>query len=224
VEEEIRGMTFEEIKNNPIILTWIKSADKRLHELGFTEHNIAHLTHVTSNAIYLLSELGYDEHTVELTKIACYLHDIGNAINRTQHNLIGSILASQLLQQLQVPIEDISIIANAICCHDVPSDKPTTPVAAALIIADKSDVRQSRVREKVEYTDIHDRVNYSVKKRELKINNDHTIIKLKLEIDTKVSSVMDYFEIFLTRMLMCKSAAAKLNIKFKLIINEQTLI
>lgn len=97
-------------------------------------------------------------------------------------------------------------------------------VAAALIIADKSDVRQSRVREKVEYTDIHDRVNYSVKKRELKNNNDHTIIKLKLEIDTKVSSVMDYFEIFLTRMLMCKSAAAKLNIKFKLIINEQTLI
>ncbi len=208
-------MTFEEIKNNPIILTWIKSADKKLHELGFTEHNVAHLTHVTSNAIYLLSELGYDEHTIELTKIACYLHDIGNAINRTQHNLIGSILTSQLLQQLQVPIEDISIISNAICCHDVPSDKPTTPVAAALIIADKSDVRRSRVRkENINDFDIHDRVNYSIFYSNLIIENN--IITLVVNMDPEFSSKYEYYEIFLDRMHMCKEAAEILNCDFEL--------
>lgn len=212
-------MTFEEIKNNPIILTWIKSADKRLHELGFTEHNIAHLTHVTSNAIYLLSELGYDEHTIELTKIACYLHDIGNAINRTQHNLIGSILASQLLQQLQVPIEDISIISNAICCHDVPSDKPTTPVAAALIIADKSDVRRSRVRKQnIKSFDIHDNVNYSILYSKLEIDNNNIV--LQVQMDTEYGSKLDFYKIFLDRMLLCQEAATVLNCEFHLEIIE----
>lgn len=208
-------MNFEEIKNNQIILNWIKSADKNLHELGFTEHNVAHLTHVMSDATYILSELGYDEHIIELTKIACYLHDIGNAINRTQHNLIGGILASQLLQQLQMPIEDITVISNAICCHDLPSDKPTTPIAAALIIADKSDVRRSRVRkENTKDFDIHDRVNYSIFYSKLSINNN--VICLTVNMDPEFSSKYEYYEIFLDRMHMCKEAAKVLNCEFEL--------
>lgn len=219
VAEELRRMTFEEIKDNQIILNWIKSADKSLHELGFTEHNIAHLTHVMSDAVYLLSELGYDDHTIELTKIACFLHDIGNAINRKQHHVIGSILVSQLLQNLNVPIDDIVQISNAICCHDMPSDKPTSPIAAALIIADKSDVRRSRVRkENLSDFDIHDRVNYSIFYSCLLIENN--IITLEVNMDPEYSSSFAFYEIFLDRMKMCKEAAVVLNCTFDLRFNE----
>lgn len=218
-------ITFEEIKKNKEINTYIQKADEALIALGYTEHSFAHVGKVANDASYILETLGYDSHQVELAKIAGYLHDIGNLVNRVDHSQSGAIMAFRILDHLQMDPEDISVIVSAIGNHDEGTGVAVNPVAAALIIADKSDVRRSRVRNNdFSSFDIHDRVNYSVKKSQLKINTEKTIIKLKLEIDTKVSSVMDYFEIFLNRMIMCRKAAETLNLQFKLIINEQQLI
>ena len=176
-------------------------------------------------AAYILETLGYPEHDVELAKIAGYLHDIGNLINRIAHSQSGAIMAFKLLTDMGMDPADVATVATAIGNHDEGTGVPVNPISAALILADKSDVRRSRVRNADKSTfDIHDRVNYSVKKSALKINEDHTIIKLKLTVDTHYGSVMDYFEIFLTRMVLCRKAAERLNLQFKLIINEQQLI
>ena len=179
--------TYEQIKHNADIRTYITKADESLASLGYTEHSFAHVTKVAETAGYILTELGYGEHETELVKIAGFLHDIGN--------------------------------------HDEGTGVPVNEVAAALILADKSDVRRSRVRNTDPAGfDIHDRVNYSVKNALLKINTEHTKVKLKLDIDTHYSSVMDYFEIFMDRMILCRKAADKLGLEFKLIINEQQLL
>lgn len=218
-------MNYETIKNNEAINTYIQKADESLIALGYTEHSFAHVTNVAEKAGYILSALGYDERTVELAKIAGYLHDIGNLVNRVEHSQSGAVMAFRLLDKMGFPPEEIATITTAIGNHDEGTGQPVNDVAAALILADKSDVRRSRVRnEDITSFDIHDRVNYSVRKSELKINEAHTIIKLKLSVDTKYGSVMDYFEIFLERMILCRKAAEKLGLQFKLLINEQQLI
>jgi metal-dependent HD superfamily phosphatase/phosphodiesterase len=171
------------------------------------------------DAVKVLSALDYDEHTIELTKIACYLHDTGNFLSRYQHNIYGGLLATQLLQEMQMPIADVALIANAICSHDRPPGNPVTAVAAALIIGDKSDVRRSRVRKQnTALFDIHDKVNYSILHSKLEIENKD--ITLKVKIDTEYSSKLDFYDIFLDRMLLCREAAEILNCKFHLEIIE----
>lgn len=218
-------ITFEDIKANEAIHTYIQKADESLVALGFTEHSFAHVTMVAENAGYILETLGYPQRDIELVKIAAYLHDIGNLVNREDHSQSGAVMAFYLLKDMQMEPEEIAEIMTAIGNHDEGTGRPVSPMAAALILADKSDVRRSRVRNTdISTFDIHDRVNYSVKKSELKINETHTIIKLKLSVDTRYGSVMDYFEIFMERMVMCRKAAEKLGMQFKLIINEQQLI
>ncbi|MBR2751166.1 MAG: HD domain-containing protein [Clostridiales bacterium] len=218
-------MTYEEIKNNEVIKIYIKQANESLDALGYTEHGFAHVTLVAETAGYILETLGYPKRTVELVKIAGYLHDIGNLVNRVDHSQSGALIAFRLLNEMGFPPEEIGMIVTAIGNHDEGTGVPVSSLAAALILADKSDVRRNRVRNEDKTSfDIHDRVNYSVTKSELKINEAHTIIKLKLAVDTHYSSVMDYFEIFLQRMVLCRKAAETLGLQFKLIINEQQLI
>ena len=218
-------LTFEEVKNNEAINTYIRKADQALVALGFTEHSFAHVGLVAEKCGYILETLGYPEHYVEIAKIAAYLHDIGNLVNRIDHSQSGAVMAFRILDNLKMDPEDIAEIVAAIGNHDEGTGTPVSPLAAALILADKSDVRRSRVRNTdVANFDIHDRVNYSVTKAQLKINEEKTLIKLKLAVDTHYGSVMDYFEIFMNRMILCRKAAEKLGLQFKLIINEQQLI
>ena len=218
-------MTYQEIRDNEEINTYIRQADMSLSALGYTEHSFAHVTIVAEKAGYILQTLGYDKRLIELAKIAGYLHDIGNLVNREEHSQSGAIIAFRILDHLDFPPEEVGLIVTAIGNHDEGTGTPVSPLAAALILADKSDVRRNRVRNQdISTFDIHDRVNYSVKKAELKINEAHTIIKLKLSVDTRYGSVMDYFEIFMQRMILCRKAAEKLGLQFKLMINEQQLI
>jgi len=218
-------ITLNDVKANKAVETYIKKADESLVALGFTEHSFAHVCIVAENAGYILETLGYSERDVELVKIAAYLHDIGNLVNRVDHSQSGAVMAFRILNDMNMAPEEIAEIVTAIGNHDEGTGTPVSPMAAALILADKSDVRRSRVRNQdISTFDIHDRVNYSVKKAELKINENKTLIKLKLSVDTRFGTVMDYFEIFLKRMVMCRKAADKLGLQFKLIINEQQLI
>ncbi len=218
-------ITFEALKSNEKVNTFIKQADASLIALGYTEHSFAHVTHVAETAAYILETLGYPAHEVELARIAAYLHDIGNLVNRVEHSQSGAVMAFRILDEMGMPPEDLAMVVTAIGNHDEGTGVPVNALSAALILADKSDVRRSRVRNQDPSTfDIHDRVNYSVEKSRLHINTEKTIIKLKLQIDPHFSSVMDYFEIFLTRMVLCRKAAEKLGLQFKLIINEQQLI
>ena len=196
-------MTYQEIKNNKVINTYIKQADQSLAALGYTEHSFAHVGLVAEKAGYILETLGYPERTVELAKIAGYMHDIGNLVNRVDHSQSGAVMAFRLLDNMGFDPEEISVIVSAIGNHDEGTGVPVSPVAAALILADKSDVRRNRVRNQEEPAfDIHDRVNYSVTKSELKINEAHSLIKLKLTVDTRYGSVMDYVEIFMQHRLL----------------------
>ena len=217
-------ITFEQIKNDPAIRVYVKEADASLAALGYTEHSFAHVTKVAETAGCILQTLGHDERKVELTKIAGFLHDIGNLVNRVDHSQSGAIIAFRILDKMGMDPEEIAPIVAAIGNHDEGTGVPVSDVAAALIIADKSDVRRSRVRGKIEAGDIHDHVNYSVTNAELDINDDKTAITLDLTIDTAFSSVMDYFEIFLGRMILCHKAAEKLGMVFKLVINGQQLL
>ena len=218
-------MTYEQVRQDEAVKTYIRHADATLDVLGFTEHSFAHVGVVAEMAGYIMEKLEYPGRMVELAKIAGYLHDIGNLVNRVEHSQSGAVLAFRILDRMGFPPEEIALIVAAIGNHDEGTGVPVNPIAAALILADKSDVRRSRVRNKetIQF-DIHDRVNYSVTKSELKINSSHTIVKLKLSVDTHFGSVMDYFEIFMNRMLLCRQAAHTLGLEFKLIINEQQLI
>ena len=219
-------ITYTQIKHNEAINTYIKEADSSLDALGYTEHSFAHVTRVAVTAGEILTQLGYSEREAELAKIAGYLHDIGNLVNRVDHSQSGAILAFRILDRMGMAPEEIAPIVAAIGNHDEGTGVPVSSIAAALILADKSDVRRTRVRDQknLDLNDIHDKVNYATKSSDLTISDDKTQITLNLEIDTSVSSVMDYFEIFLGRMQMCKSAAKKLGITFKLNINGQILL
>ena len=218
-------LTFQDVKNDETIRTYIQRADESLIALGFTEHSFAHVTHVAETAGYILETLGYPERTVEVAKIAAFLHDIGNVVNRVEPSQSGAVLAFRILDKLGMDAEEIADIVTAIGNHDEGTGQPVNAVSAALILADKADVRRSRVRNQDMSTfDIHDRVNYSVKKSWLEISEDRTQIKLELSVDTEYGSIMDYFEIFMQRMIFCRKAAEHLGLKFKLVINGQPLI
>lgn len=218
-------LTYEQLIKSEAIRTYIIRADESLTALGFTDHSFSHVFHVAETAGYILQTMGYEPRTIELAKIAGYLHDIGNLVNRKDHSQSGAVMAWSILNDMGCDPEEIATIVTAIGNHDEGTGVPVNPVAAALILADKADVRRSRVRNTdISTFDIHDRVNYSVKKSLLKINEEKTIVKLKLQIDTQFGSVMDYFEIFMGRMILCRKAAEKLGLQFKLIINEQPLM
>ena len=217
-------LTYEQIKKDNSIRTYISMADKTLSAMGYTEHSFAHVTKVAETAAGILIALGYDEHTIERTKIAGFLHDIGNLANRVEHSQSGAVMAFRILDNLGMDAEDIAVIVSAIGNHDEGTGIAVNPETAALILADKSDVRRSRVRNTdITSFDIHDRVNYSVISSKLTLEDDN-VIHLTLEIDTDIGSVMDYFEIFLGRMTMCRKAAETLGLRFRLIINGQSLI
>ena len=216
---------FNDIKSDESIRTYIKKADESLKALGYTEHSFAHVTKVSETAAYILCTLGYSERDIELAKIAAYLHDIGNLVNRADHSQSGAIMAFRILYNMDMPADELSQIVTAIGNHDEGTGVAVNPISAALILADKSDVRRSRVRNTDFNTfDIHDRVNYSVEKSELSISEDKSEIILRLSIDTDIGAVMDYFEIFIGRMKMCRNAAKALGLRFRLYINGQNLL
>ena len=218
-------LTYNEIKNSEAIRTYIIRADESLGALGFTEHSFAHVMHVAETAGYILKTMGHNDRTVELAKIAGYLHDIGNLVNRKDHSQSGAVMAWSILNDMGCDPAEVATIVTAIGNHDEGTGVPVNAVAAAMILADKADVRRSRVRNRDLSTfDIHDRVNYSVQKSSLKINEDKTCVTLELTVDTEFGSVMEYFEIFLQRMILCRKAAEKLGLQFKLLINDQQLI
>ncbi|MPM29668.1 hypothetical protein SDC9_76208 [bioreactor metagenome] len=218
-------INFEDIKNSKEINTYIKKADDSLAALGYTEHSFAHVTKTASEAKDILEKLGYDERTTELASIAGYMHDIGNVVNRIDHAQTGAIMAFRILDNMGMDVAEIATIISAVGNHDESTAVPVNEVASALILADKSDVRRSRVRNRDFSTfDIHDRVNYSVEKSNLLLNVENKEIVLNLTIDTKICAVMDYFEIFLGRMLLCRKAADYLKLRFKLVINEVELL
>ncbi len=216
---------YNAIRKNEEVRALLERGDHDLGVLGYTDHSAAHTALVAERAAYILRRLGYSDREEELARIAGFMHDIGNAVNRSHHAEYGAILANDILKQYDLPVADRLTIVSAIGSHDEGSGGAKDAVAAALILADKADVRRSRVRNQdISKFDIHDRVNYSVTRSQLKINEEKTIVKLKLSVDTHYSSVMDYFEIFLQRMILCRKAAEKLGLQFKLIINEQQLI
>ena len=216
-------VTFEDVKNNPDIRAYISKADESLIALGYTEHSFAHVTKVAESAAEILHTLGHSDHEIELVKIAGYLHDIGNIVNRIDHAQSGAVMAFRLLDRMNMPPEDIATIVTAIGNHDESTAFPVNAVAAALIIADKTDVRRSRVRNRsVAQFDIPDRVNYSVTASDVKIAQDS--ICLELTIEQEYCSVLEYFEIFLTRMLLCRKAAEALGVEFSLVINGQRMM
>lgn len=221
----VSTVTFEDVRKNETISIYIQKADESLSALGYTEHSFPHVTRVAKVAGYILTTLGYKEHEVEAVKIAAYLHDIGNLVNRVDHSHSGAIMAFRILTDMGMGAEDIATIVTAIGNHDEGNGIPVNALAAALILADKSDVRRTRVRNTdISTFDIHDRVNYSVQRSLLEIDKEGRQIKLNLEIDTKYGSVMDYFEIFLERMVLCRKAAEKLGLAFKLFINDYPIL
>lgn len=217
-------ITFEDVKNNKVVQTYIKKADESLSALGYTEHSFPHVSRVAFVARDILLTLGYDKREAELAQIAGYLHDIGNVINRVDHAQSGAVMAFRILDHMGADPEDIATIITAIGNHDESTAFPVNPIAAALIIADKTDVRDSRVRNQdIATFDIHDRVNYAVKRSEVRVaKGSH--IELEISIDNNMCTVMDYFEIFLHRMMLCRKAAEKLGLEFWLIINGQRVI
>ena len=216
---------FTDVQQNASVRTYIQKADETLSVQGFTDHSFPHVTKVAKEAAEILLTLGYSEREAELAQIAGFLHDIGNVINRSGHAQSGALIAFRLLEQLGADPEEIATIITAIGNHDEGTSAPVSAICAAVILADKSDVRWCRVRNRdVATFDIHDRVNYSVKQSSLKISADKTLINLDLTIDTSQCAVMDYFEIFLTRMTLCRRAAEMLNLRFTLTINGQQLL
>ena len=218
-------VTFDEIKHNQTIRCYIDEADRALKALGFTEHSYAHVTKAATTAEKILTELGYSEREAELAKIAGYMHDIGNVVNRIDHAQSGAVMAFRLLDKIGMDPNEIALVISAIGNHDESTAAPVNAVAAALILADKTDVRRSRVRNRNHTAfDIHDRVNYAVEESKTYFNSDRTAFVLELTIDTSMCPVMDYFEISLGRMSLCRRAAEFLKIRFELIINGQRIL
>lgn len=219
------AITFEQVKNNPEVRAYILHADESLKALGYTEHSLAHVTKCAVVAGRILRETGHSQREAELASIAAYLHDIGNMINRNGHERTGALMAFSLLRDMGCDPEDTAAIITAIGHHDESTAFPVNDVAAALILADKTDVRSTRVRDKdtIQF-DIHDRVNYAVKESEVVLNTEKGDITLTLTIDTAVSTISEYFEIFLARMVLCRRAAERLKMRFSLVINGQSMM
>ena len=213
-------MTYEWIQHHPEVLALLERGNHNLGVLGFTDHSKAHCALVAERAGYILRRLGYSEREEELAKIAGFMHDIGNAINRTHHAELGAILANDILKSTDMPMLDRITIISAIGHHDESTGGAKDPVSAALILADKTDVRRNRVRTKEkEKFDIHDRVNYAVTGSSLKVEPEEHKIALNLQIDESICTMYEYFDIFLGRMMMCRGAAEMLGAKFRLTVN-----
>ena len=218
-------ITYEDVKNSPEIRTYITQADASLIALGFTEHSFAHVTKCAVTASGLLRDLGYDDRQIELAKIAGFMHDIGNVVNRHDHAISGATMAFRILDKMGMDPADVAAVITAIGYHDDKTAFPVNAIAAALLLADKTDVRRSRVRNKDTISfDIHDRVNYAVEKSDLTLDTAAKTVTLTLSINTEVCAVMDYFQIFLDRMLLCRKAAEFFGLTFKLDINGLTLL
>ncbi len=227
------NVTYQYIRKNKDIQTYINYADAALSSIGYTEHSNAHVERAADTAYMILNTLGYDERICELAQISAYMHDIGNVVNRVDHAQSGAVMAFRLLDRLGMPAEEIALIVSAIGNHDEHTANPVTPIAAALIIADKSDVRRSRVRSKDGpfvpsdenlAKDIHDRVNYAVESSKLYFSKDKKELLLELQLDLSIAPVMEYFEIFLDRMKLCCAAARSLDVVFGLVINKARIL
>ena len=213
-------MTYEEIKNHPEVVALMEKGNHDLGVLGYTDHSMAHCALVAERAAYILRKLGYSEHEQELAKIAGVMHDIGNAVNRKHHAENGAILANEILKDTDMPMLDRITVISAIGNHDESTGGAKDVVSAALILADKTDVRRNRVRPKEkEKFDIHDRVNYAVTGTSLKVDPEENKISLNLQIDENICTMYEYFDIFLGRMMMCRGAAEMLGAKFRLTVN-----
>ena len=213
-------MKYEDIKKNKEVLAFIKKGNENLGAMGYTDHSEVHCCLVAERAAYILQTLNYSAKEIELARIAGFMHDIGNAVNRVHHAEYGALLSNDILKQSDLRLEDRIQIVSAIGQHDESTGKATDPISAALIIADKTDVRRSRVRSKNKANfDKHDRVNYAVTDTKLKINTDKNVISLNLQVDEKICTMYEYFEIFLGRMMMCRGAAETLGMNFKLTVN-----
>ena len=218
-------ITLKDIKENPEIDALIRGSQKQLNALGYTEHGHRHISIVSKRAGDILEKLGYPERTVELTRIAGYMHDIGNCVNRVDHAHSGAILAYNILKDMGMDVNERTEIMMAIGNHDENTGTAISNISAALILADKSDVARSRVsKTNIATFDIHDKVNYAVTNADLKLDAENRVITLKLDIDTKICPVLDYFKIFMDRTIMSKYAAKYLKIWYELIINNTKLL
>ena len=218
-------VTLEDVKKNNEVKAFINGAQKQLDALGYTEHSYRHMGIVSSRTGEILEKLGYDEKTIELGKIAGYIHDIGNVVNRVDHAHSGAILAYNILKDMGMPLEDITEIVSAIGNHDEKTGTAVSAISAALILADKSDAHRDRVvNTNMSNFDIHDRVNYAVTDSSLKIDEKQRKVTLKLTIDTEICPVLDYFQIFMDRTMLSKYAAKYLHVMFELIINETKVL
>ena len=213
-------MIYQKIRNDQEILALLERGNRDLGVLGYTDHSTAHTVLVADRAANILQRLGYDEHTQQLARVAGFMHDIGNAVNRSRHGEYGAILAYDILKKYDLSLADRLTVVSAIGNHDESTGGAKDPVSAALILADKSDVRRNRVRTADrEKFDIHDRVNYAVTGSTLKVDPEERIISLNLQVDESICSMYEYFDIFLGRMMMCRGAAEMLGAKFRLSVN-----
>ncbi|HHV32986.1 MAG TPA: HD domain-containing protein [Clostridiales bacterium] len=223
--EQYSHVTLDDILKNREINAYIQNGNDNLGVIGFTEHGFAHAKRSSNYAGYILRTLNYDDRTCELAAIAGYMHDIGNVVNRVAHAQSGALMAFQILNRLHMPPEEVALVVAAIGNHDEGTAAAVNPIAAALILSDKGDVRRTRVRNKETVgADIHDRVNYAVERAETSIDPERKTVTLDLTIDTQICPVMEYFEIFMTRMVLCRQAAEFLGLQFELIINETKLL
>ena len=218
-------MTYQEILQNEEVRAFLKKGNENLGTLGYTDHSEKHCAIVAQNAAMLLEALGFSEHERELVKIAGFMHDIGNAINRSHHAEYGALLANDILKDKDMPLEDRITVVTAIANHDESTGGAVDAISAALILADKTDVRRNRVRNKDRASfDIHDRVNYAVTEPSLKVDLEKQVIVLDLKVDETICSMFEYFDIFLGRMMMCRKAAEVLKMKFKLNVNGSRVL
>lgn len=218
-------MTYKDILKNKEIKAFIKKASENLEKIGYNDHSEKHTLLVAERAAYILKKFGYDNHTIELARIAGYMHDIGNSINRTHHAEYGAILANDILKGTDMSVEDRITVVSCIGNHDESTGGAVDIVSAAVIIADKTDVRRDRVLQKEKSSfDIHDRVNYAVTEAKLKVNIEKKVISLNLQIDENICTMYEYFDIFLARMIMCRGAAELLGAKFKLTANGSKVL
>ncbi|MHB8917246.1 MAG: HD domain-containing protein [Desulfocucumaceae bacterium] len=218
-------ITLEDISSNPVVDSFIRKGNQFLGTMGFTDHSYRHVKLVSNIARDILEKLGHSAREAELAAIAGYLHDIGNVVSRNDHGISGAMIVYPIFMQLAMDPEEVAILLSAIANHEEQYGQPVNSVAAALILADKSDVDRSRVRNSDYATfDIHDRVNYAAENSSVLVDPDRRTITMDLTIDIKICPVMEYFEIFLTRMMLCRRAATFLNCNFKLVINDSKLL
>ena len=213
-------MKYKDIKENEEVLALIAKGNENLGILGHTDHSEVHAALVAERAANILEILGYSKKEIELVKVAAFMHDIGNAINRSRHAEYGSLLANDILKETGMDRQERLTVVSAIAHHDESTGGATDVISAALIIADKTDVRRNRVRQKPKANfDVHDRVNYAVTKTDLIVDKDKKQITLNLEIDERICTMYEYFDIFLGRMMMCRKASELLGVTFRLMVN-----